>query len=201
MRQSTGEFQLSLGFIVGIVFAVVLLSLALTWLQGIFSSLSGITDDVIEIAREEVINKIKTGANVEIAAATVTEWKRGESGAFVLGIRNDNPQSLTTFYINVYLEQVGGGLTDPAALSATANGWLSYAPTLDIEPSGIGTLPITIEPGASATPGTYHFRATVCDSEPAEGFASCHATSPLVGFDAPSPELYGSKTFVIRILP
>ena len=49
-----GAIELSLGFIVTVVFAVVLLSLAIVWLNSIFPTLFGITDDLFQQAQTQI---------------------------------------------------------------------------------------------------------------------------------------------------
>ena len=47
-------FQMSLGFIIAVVFAIVLLSLALTWLRGTIENIIGLTDDLTQQAQAQL---------------------------------------------------------------------------------------------------------------------------------------------------
>ena len=151
-----GAFQLSLGFIVAVVFAVILLSLSLTWLQGIFDPLSTITHKTTDIAMQKLLQELASqNKRVGIAAPSVTKWKKGETGAYTLGIRNEDTDKSNTYYVNVYLEAIGGGL-DPSQLSRLKDevkSWITLSPpSIDIEPNGSCLLYTSPSPRDLSTP-------------------------------------------------
>ncbi|HDD72468.1 MAG TPA: hypothetical protein ENG00_00075 [Candidatus Aenigmarchaeota archaeon] len=197
-----GAFQLSLGFIVAVVFAVILLSLALTWLQGIFDPLSTVTHKTTDIAMQKLLQELaSTNKKVGIAAPGVTEWKRGETGAYALGIKNEDTDKANTYYINVYLETVGGDIDSSqlSSLQDEVKSWITLSPpSIDIPPNGRDKVDIIIKPTPDALSGIYSFRAAVCTS--ASDATNCHATSPSAGFTSASPSLYGSASFAIEIV-
>ncbi len=197
-----GAFQLSLGFIVAVVFAVILLSLSLTWLQGIFDPLSTITHKTTDIAMQKLLQELASqNKRVGIAAPSVTKWKKGETGAYTLGIRNEDTDKSNTYYVNVYLEAIGGGL-DPSQLSRLKDevkSWITLSPpSIDIEPNGRDKVDIIIKPSPTSPPGIYSFRAAVCTNY--RDANDCHATSPSIGYSTPSSSLYGSASFAIEIV-
>ena len=53
-RNQKGAIELSLGFIVTVVFAVVLLSLAIMWVRGMFGNIDIIAVDLTRQAQDEI---------------------------------------------------------------------------------------------------------------------------------------------------
>lgn len=200
-QKQKAAFDVSLGFIIAVVFAVILLSLAIVWIQSIIPQISQITFEVTEVARQELLNNLaSSGDLVGLAAPAVTSWDPGETGSYALGILNSDPDRTITFYANVYLEDVSGGLRLSQVDQEAINDWISLAPaTLDLNPSESDTLTIIIKPPTSAKAGIYSFRAAVCNADP--GPEGCHATSPTVGFPERSPDYYDAEAFSIEILP
>jgi hypothetical protein len=199
MRRETkrGAIELSLGFIVTVVFAVVLLGLALAWVSGIFDPLNQITHKTTQIAIDNLLKDMNTGnKKVGIAAPAVTTWKRGETGSYVLAVKNTDVNQKHTFYANVYLESLGGDLsgTDPSSMSET-NKWITLSPnSLDLEPNERDVINTIIKPVSNADTGIYSFRACVCTSSD----PSCHATS--VGlYTSSSESLYSCQSFALEI--
>lgn len=189
--QRKGAFQVSMGFIIAVVFAVVLLSLALSWLSGFMGQIGDVTHKVTDVARTELINKIaQTGATVGIAAPPVTSWQRGETGSFAVGIKNKFTDQSKTFFINVYLEQLGGSLagTQASSMANDVSRWLTYSTTEFVEAGGSTTSDLIMKPDASAKAGIYKFRVLVCESQPC---TTLEAT--------PESSIYGAESFAIEI--
>ena len=190
MSRQKGAIQMSLGMIVAVVFSVILLSLLLTWVFGMFSPIEEITHKVTDVARQELLNRLaQSGGRVGIAAPAVTQWKRGETGSFSLGIRNNDPANDRTYGVNVYLEQLGGALAgQPAAsLKAEIDKWLTFSKTEFVEAGGSKSSNIIIKPSINAQTGIYLLRAVVCAAP------ACT--------DMNSASLYGSAQFAIEIKP
>jgi hypothetical protein len=183
-----GAFELSLSFIIIIVFAVIVLSLAIAWIQGIFDVLNPLTHSVTDVARTELLDRIaKSDARVGIAAPDVTAWNRGETGSYAVGVRNIRSDVDKTFSMNVYLEEIGGAL-DPSQISYYRNNvknWLTFSKKVFVAKSSSATSDIVIKPPADADTGIYMFRVVVCDA------ASCT--------DLSSPNLHGSAQFTLEI--
>ncbi|MFH1364664.1 MAG: hypothetical protein ABIH52_03320 [Candidatus Aenigmatarchaeota archaeon] len=188
MTNKKGAFQLSLGLIVIVVFAVVLLSLSLGWLQDMFQGFGDITHKVQEQAIQDVLQQIESsGATVGLAAPAVTTWKKGETGSYALIIRNDNDVSSQTYVINLYLEQLGGNLAGRTVSSYSDDvaAWLTYSPTEVLQADERKSVNIIIKPAAGSASGIYLIRAAVCT-----GSGVCKIDSGT---------LYGTKTFAIEI--
>jgi hypothetical protein len=182
-------FQLSLGLIVTVVVAVVLLSLLILWLQNMIPGLERVTHQVTELAQQKLMKDLsQTGEKVGIAAPAVTTWKRGETGSFAVGIRNKYSDKDMKFYINVYLEKLGGDLsgTPAGAKKSEVDKWLTYSSSEFVERGKSKPTSIIIKPPASGTDtGIYLFRVVVCERQPC--------------VDLNSPSVYGSAQFAIEI--
>lgn len=192
MAYQKGAFQVSMGFIIAVVFAVIMLVLAIGWLQGMFPGITQLTNQVSDIARQRLLDELAAGGKVSIAAPAVTAWGRGQTGSFALGMRNDDPSTSKTFYINIELDTLGGELSgQPLASYATqSEAWLTYSKSLFLDPSAQGTVDIIIRPATTANVGIYVFKAYVCDSGTA---ATCDENAAQRG------ELYGTATFSLEI--
>ncbi len=183
-----GAFQLSLSFIIVVVFAVIVLSLAIAWIQGIFGTLNPLTHSVTDVARQELLDRIaQSDSRVGIAAPDVTQWNRGETGSYAVGVKNINSDRDVRFTMNVYLEEIGGALAGKsvAAYSSPVRKWLTFSDTVFVESSGSATSDVVIQPPANAEKGIYMFRIVVCDSS--------------VCTDLNSAGLYGSQQFTLEI--
>ena len=183
-----GAFQLSLSFIIVIVFAVIVLALAISWIQGIFPTVTDLTHKVTDVATERLLDDLTTGSGrVGIAAPAVTAWKRGETGSYAIGVRNVYSDKDTRFSMNVYLEEIGGDLAGRSVSSFVTDvqKWLTFSKDIFIEKSSSETSDLIIRPPADASTGIYMFRVVVCEA------ASCR--------DLNSGNLYGSAQFTIEI--
>jgi len=193
---------MSMGFIVAIVFAVILLSLAITWIQGLFVQIRELTYETTDIAKENLLDNIaKTGKNVGLAAPAVSEWRRGETGSYAIGIRNDQTDKENTYYANVYLDSAGGGLTFSSVLADEVNQWLTEIPPRFIPAGESDTVDIVIKPFADAQLGIYTFTVAVCKEELGGHRGDCHSISiSNPDFVDRSPNLYGTATFNLEIM-
>ena len=191
MAQRKGAFELSMGFIITVVFAVVLLSIALSWLSGFMGQIGEVTHKVTDVARTELINKIaQTGATVGIAAPPVTTWKRGETGSFAIGVKNKYTDQSKTFVMNIYLEQLGGALagTQASSMAADVAKWLTYSSAEFVEAGGSISSDLIMKPASNAQSGIYKFRVLICESQPC---TTLEAT--------PETNIYGAESFAIEI--
>ena len=201
-RRQKAAIQMSLGMIVALIFAVILLTSLLAWLSGMMADITDITHEVSAIAKQNLIEDLETSdKRVGVASPAITTWERGENGAFSLGVKNINPNSLTTYYYNIYLESVGGELAgnDVNLYFDDANLWLTSSGSIDVPPGASITTDIILEPALDSAVGTYQFRVAVCEDPPG---SACHSASEdidITGWDEPSDSLYGSDQFGIDI--
>ena len=196
--QKKAAIDLSLGFIVTVVFAVVLLGLALAWVSGIFNPLNQITYKVTDVAIQNLMKNMDTGnKKVGIAAPDVTTWQRGATGSYALGVKNTDVNQKHTFFGNVYLENLGGDLagTDPNSIMSEINKWITPISPLELDPSQRDSTAVIIKPSPQAATGIYSFRVCVCTSISDK---DCHGTSPGI-YETSSPSLYGCQSFALEI--
>ncbi len=187
--QQKAAIEMSLGIIVALVFAVILLSLALIWVQGMFKNIGDVTHKVTDVAKQQLMQELAGGSRVGIAAPAVTTWARGETGSYALGIMNQNPDQDKRFYINIYLDKYnsGTGMLDCKGTTSCPDAaeWLTFS-TSELIPKGESKASdIIIEPTTNAQTGTYMFRAVVCET------SGC--------IDITSANVYGDETFSIKI--
>lgn len=195
------DFQMSMGFIVAVVFAIILLSLAITWIQGLFGDISTITHKTTDVAQQQLLQELaSSGKKVGIAAPAVTAWGKGETGSYAVGIKNDEVDKDHTYFVNVYLEEVGGGLQYSGTLANSVASWLTYPKAKDISAGEREIVDLIIRPEVSGvTPGIYTFTVAVCRRETGVTY-DCHATSlNYPGYTEKSTNLYGSTTFALEI--
>jgi hypothetical protein len=200
MVRRKADFQMSMGMIVAVVFAIILLSLAITWIQGLFGDISTITHKTTDVAQQQLLKELAaSGKKVGIAAPAVTAWSKGETGSYAIGIKNDQADRGATYYVNVYLEAIGGELSGSTVTqyATETKAWLTYPQAKDIAAGERDIMDLIIRPPASTSAGIYTFTIAVCTGS--GDTTNCHATSPSAGFTTKSTNLYGSATFALEI--
>jgi hypothetical protein len=186
-----GAFQLSLSFIIVVVFAVIVLALAISWIQGIFPGITELTHKVTDVARDELLGKIAEGdKRVGIAAPKITSWARGDTGSYAIGIRNIYPDMDKMFYINVYIDEMQSlGDADPSlAQRNTVRTWLTFSDKEFVPKSSSITSDIIIKPPATTNSDIYKFRVMVCEAQ------GCRTLD-----DTPQNIVYGTAQFALEI--
>lgn len=150
-------FQMSLGMIVALVFAVILLTGAIAWIQGTFQQITAITHQVTDSAKNQVINDIiSDNKRVGIAAPAVTDWKKGETGSYTIVVNNIDPANDNSYTIGITRDS-GPGTVD-------IGGWMTF-PTSEVEvPAGqYNTFDIIIKPPTNTISGIYLFKVSVTE--------------------------------------
>ncbi len=183
-----GAFQLSLSFIIIVVFAVIVLSLSIAWIQDLFGTITQLTFSVTEVAEQELLDRLASGdSRVGMAAPDVSAWNRGETGSYSVGVKNIHSDKDITFSMNVYLEEIGGELAgkNAEAYANAARKWLTFSSSVFVESSGSSLSRVVIKPPTNVERGIYMFRVVVCDA------SSCT--------NLDSPNLYGSQQFTLEI--
>ena len=106
------------------------------------------------------------------------------------GIKNKYTNQGKTFYVNVYLNQLGGALAGQSATSmqADVSRWLTYAPSEFVNAGDSKDSQLIIKPDAGADAGIYQFRVLVCESQPC---TTLEAT--------PEANIYGTESFALEI--
>ncbi len=154
-----GAFQLSLGFIIGVVFAIVVLSLAVIWIQDL---MGGVTD-ISEGLKEEASLKLEetfqeTDENYAIWP-TRKELTAGTKLAVSAGLKNNAMDGERhKFLVNIQPQSLPTGVTDTEVMS-----WIEWAKqSKTVNPNQNTNIPIYITVPHGAQSGTYIFRITGC---------------------------------------
>lgn len=167
--------QLSLGFIVAVVFAVVLLSLALSWLQGIFGGFTAITNDLTQQAQNKLRQTFEeTNSNFAVWPNRYN-LKRGTELKMSAGIKNNAEDGLNhVFVVNVIPAAASKSVCPGGDVSSclAPGGQTLYDYMLDwvtwdtssnvIQINQVGYKTISIKPDSKAKLGTYIFNIVAC---------------------------------------
>jgi len=150
---------MSLGFIVTIVIAVVMLSLVLSWMRGMFGGVTDLTDTL----QQEAINNLRNAfqqqtGNFYIYPPDYTVSPNTRLPV-VAGIKNDAPDGKPhEFVVGVQIEEVPTGVNPDDVM-----GWLTWAKSAKmIPPNQDDRISISIMVPSNAVKGTYIFRITPC---------------------------------------
>jgi hypothetical protein len=177
MASKKAAIQMSLGFIVAVVFAVVLLSLAITWIQGMIGDITGITEDLTQQASAKLKNTFaETNQNF---AVWPNDYRitRGNGIKFLAGIKNNAPDSKKHEYvINIIpagaspsicdtrnVETCESSVTGYDKVSDFMLSWTTVETTVtSAPPLGTPEKSLTIEVPTSAETGWYIFNVVAC---------------------------------------
>jgi type II secretory pathway pseudopilin PulG len=110
-----GAIQMSLGFIVAVVFAVILLSLAIVWIQGTVEQIRQLTEDQIRNAHAQLDEVFETQQTVFALSKNSIDnppASRGRAYAIAIGFKNNLDSSMlnadNTAYFSADVSAVGG---------------------------------------------------------------------------------------------
>jgi hypothetical protein len=154
MAERKAAIQLSLGLIVAVVFAVVLLSLAITWISDLIAQITRITDDLTKEASEQ-IKEIFSKTDQKFAVHP-QNWPldRGHELKLLAGIINKEEDSQAhNFVVNVIP-------TRPETASWVDN--TDFRNPLRAQFNKVVEFPITISPASGVPAGTYVFYVIAC---------------------------------------
>ncbi|HDD46520.1 MAG TPA: hypothetical protein ENG42_03515 [Candidatus Aenigmarchaeota archaeon] len=206
----SGAIQMSLGFIIAVVFAIVLLSLAIWWLRGVIINISGLTTDLTQQARNELQRTFGgTGENFAIFPSSY-ELEAGKGIRMLGGIKNNAADGQDhRFVINVVPSAAspnvcpegdisecelagGGGIT----LEEFMTSWLTWDKTKKpIKIGQTGEFWLEIKTPANTPKGTYMFNVYACYDSGGEvpRYDECNE-------DTPTDKIWGAeKQLVITV--
>ncbi len=147
-------FQLSLGFIVAVVFAVILLSLAITWLNQIMGDIGGLTNDLTQKASQKLDDIFSETDQTFAVWPSEYTVKRGTTLKTLVGIINRQPDSQEHDF-SIYVKS-NNNVDDWIDKSAFENERFTVQFNKDLK------IPITITPKRDAPKGTYTFWIYAC---------------------------------------
>ena len=189
-----GAIELSLGFIVMIVFAVVLLSLAIVWLRGMMENITGLTDTQISSANaelDEVFQRQLTFFALSKNLINNPPAQRSKAYPISVGYKNNLDTSKLDAdgyaYFAVDVEAVGG--PDDNKLSDYQK-WIKCSPKSIWVQKGdtIGRIMCSFVADASADAGTYSYM-----------FSGCTATSEITDGCA-GKERFGGAPLTLQVV-
>lgn len=168
-----GAIEMSLGFIVAVVFAIVLLSLALAWLQGIIGGVTQLTDDLTQQAQNKLQETFEQTNNNFAIWPTRYDLTRGKELKMAAGIRNDAQDGMDhKFLINVIPSATSNDVCPNGIDSCTISGkdaiaamteWVTWDMSSSVVQIGkTAYRQISIKPSSNAKSGTYIFSVISC---------------------------------------
>jgi hypothetical protein len=177
--QKKGAIELSLGFIVAVVFSVVLLSLAIMWLNNLFPQFTSLTDDLTQQAQSKIQETFQQSQNNFAIWPSKYDLAKGRELKMSAGIKNDAADSLNhQFVINVIPASAsdtvcpGGDLDACGSIKTTMQSWVSWdKQSSTVQANKVGYRVITVKP-ENAKSGTYIFNVVAC-MEPITSYQGC----------------------------
>ncbi|NOX71378.1 MAG: hypothetical protein GXO64_01635 [Candidatus Micrarchaeota archaeon] len=110
-RNKKGAFQLSLGFIIGLIFAVILLTLSIMWIRGVFNSFGTMTDDLTQNAKSQLANTFDNSQTNFDVSPSYYKLDPGKGVKLSAGIKNDADDATGhTFVIRVFPGTADSGI-------------------------------------------------------------------------------------------
>ncbi|MEE9323144.1 MAG: hypothetical protein V3U72_01235 [Candidatus Aenigmarchaeota archaeon] len=172
-----GAIQLSLGFIVMIVFAVILLSLAIVWIRGMMESVTWLTEQQIASAEAELAEVFEQQQTVFALSRTRIDNPpavRGKAYAIAIGFKNNLDSSKlasdNTAYFGADVSAIGG----PSDTLSEYEGWIDCVPkSIWVEKGDIvGRILCSFTAPSVTDAGTYTYMFEGCTS-PTEIIGGC----------------------------
>ncbi len=182
-----GAFELSLSFIIIVVFAIVLLTLGITWLRGIIGGITILTDDLTQQANSKLQDTFQqTTQNFGIYPSR-WEMTPGKALKMSAGVKNNAADGNTHLYVvNVIPTAVssdilrskcpGSSDIDTCTVSMNFQGetlkqfmrsWVTLAlnDPYSVEPTRTVFNYITVNVPSTAPLGTYMFGVMACKTD------------------------------------
>ena len=157
-RKEKGAIQLSLGFIVTVVFAVVLLSLAIMWVRDLFIDVDLVVQDLTRQAQEE-LGKVfsETTSNFAVRPSK-PEVNRGTKLILQGGLKNNDPSGTSLYYVI----NVKAANTNTNTDLATMDSWITQSTETFAGPNNIAYRDVIISIPTNAEAGAYMYDVFAC---------------------------------------
>lgn len=174
MKQRSGAFQLSIGLIVVIVFAVIVLSLSIVWIQGLLKQITYITKDLTQQAQNKIQDTFQETDQNFAVWPNDYEMERSTELKLSAGIKNnDQFGQVHSYVINVVSQDA----------EETTNWDISFAQfPIQVPLDKTAYIPIVVKPPSNAQTKTYIFYVVACADIASP--ASCTLTN--------NPNMWGS---------
>ena len=165
---------MSLGFIIAVVFAIVLLSLALTWLRGTIDQIMGLSDDLTQEAQSTLRDSFRSTSSSFAVWPSQYSLTPGKELRMSAGIENDATDGQPhKFVINVLpasadsnvlsIECGSTPFSNCDALKDKMTSWATFDTSAGlIQINAVGFKFINVRPSSDAVKGTYIFNVVAC---------------------------------------
>jgi len=204
--------QMSLGFIVAIVIAVVMLSLVLGWMRGMFGGVTTLTEDLTQQAQSNLRDAFReTGSNFAVWPSQY-EIDRGKGIRMSAGIENDAADGLDHYYkINVIPAAVSDNVCAGGALTCAAPGggtvesymqrWVTFdSMTAPVKINTVGFKFIDIAVPSDAKTGTYMFTVIACYDGISAGTPTAASVPAVCDQNTPSSNVWGNPQPIVVVV-
>jgi hypothetical protein len=183
--KSKGAIELSLGFIVTVVFAVVLLSLAIYWIQTMFSNIGTLTDDVTQKAHDTLSETFQTGATNFGVYPKDYSLSAGKGVKLSVAIKNDDKDGKPhDFVVHVYPATTGSSVLSNYGCTTFAQcdkvktdmmSWVTYPDvSYKIQPNLFRFWDVSVVLPSSVVKGIYQYDIVACEDTE---FSACDRTT------------------------
>jgi len=180
-----GAIQLSLGFIVAVVFAVVLLSLAVTWLRGMIGTVSSLTDDLTQKAHDTLSETFNTGTTNFAIYPSEYKLSPGRGVKLSVGVKNDDRDgSPHNFVIHVYPAMASSDVVSSYGCASFAacsdlqkdmNDWATYSfESYRIQPNLFRFWDMSVTVPNNVRKGIYQYDIVACEDN---DYTQCDRTT------------------------
>ncbi len=176
MAKRKAAFQMSLGFIVAVVFAVVLLTLSVTWVQDLFGGVVTLTDDLTQDAHNKLQEEFRStsknfavwpsrrtqtaGTTVVLSAAVDNDADDGEKHDYVLNVV---PSAASASVCPGGDLETCSSPTASKSLKEYMQDWVTWdSGTRTVSINTIGFWDITVEVPSDVMKGQYMFNVIAC---------------------------------------
>jgi hypothetical protein len=177
-----GAIELSLGFIVTVVFAIVLLSLAIYWINTVIGSIGSLTDDMTQKAHDTLSDTFQTGAtNFAVYPGEYT-LSPGKGVKLSVGVKNDDRDGKPhSFVIRVFPAMASSNIlniykcskfSECENLTSEMMSWITYPETAyTVQPNSFKFLDVSVVIPNNAVKGIYQYDIVACEDM---GFDECN---------------------------
>ncbi len=195
-----GAINLSISFVVVVVLAVLILSLGVMWIQGMFESIESLTTQVIAKAKTQLMNDITSGdRDIGVTLPSVTKVPPGGGEDLEIILKNKEFNA-RCYMIDIELVSVDAAVSSgyfgsPDCLSPTCPGfaqikqdaerWFLITPdTLPADSQKVVTSTVSFETSQDSKGGRYGFTVYGYYMNPLISPATC---KPGLGLDQVDP--------------
>ena len=173
-KKKKAAIQLSLGFIITVVFAVVLLSLAVTWLRGMVTSVSSLTDDLTQKASDALSDTFNTGTTNFAVYPGEYSLAPGKGVRLSVGVKNDHMDGQPhQFVVHVYPAMSSSGIVQAEGCSSFSTceslkdkmmSWTTYPEEIyTIQPNQFRMWDLTVSVPNGVVKGIYQYDIVACE--------------------------------------